>query len=104
MFALQFIAPRNVNWGLAYFVITVVFCQYYIASISSIANVMERGPIGDVWDMRIDCSMAQIVPWGAAVNFRYDPEGVEGQGSADVPIRFTTMLVANLGLLAVTSA
>ena len=104
MSALQFIAPRNVNWGFAFFVITAVFCQYYIAKNSSIANVMESGLIGEIWDVRIDCGTAQSVPREQAVNFRYDPEGVEGQGSADVPIRFTTMLVANLGLLAIFTA
>ena len=102
MSALQFIAPRNVNWGFAFFVITAIICQYYIATNSSIESVMEREPIGKVWELRIDCDTARSVKLKQAFNFRYNPES--DKGSADVPFRFTTMLVANLGLLAIFTA
>lgn len=107
MALLQVAAPRSVTGGVVFFLLTATVGQYFVASNSSIDNIMGNPPISILWEERISC-----VPSGGgtpktAANYRYNPvfdRGPGDSGNAGVPVRFTTMLVANLGLLVVFAA
>lgn len=104
---LQIAAPRSITGGLLFFLLTATVGQYFVANNSSIDNIMGKPPISLLWEERISC-----VPSGGgtpktAANYRYNPvfdRGPGDSGTAGVPVRFTTMLVANLGLLAIFAA
>lgn len=100
----HFLAPRSVAYGFGFFLVTATFGQWYIANNGSIDNVMGFRLISGLWNARIECDAGGGGSLKSLFNYWYNPvfdRGPSDRGNAGVPVRFTTMLVANLGVLTI---